>query len=358
SQLARRAKMGEGQTPLDWAFAELLAFGSLGLEGVRVRLSGQDSGRGTFSQRHAVLYDTQTGQPWSPLSEMTAKDGRALVEVFDSSLSEQGVVGFEYGYSVVARDALVCWEAQFGDFANGAQVILDTFVSPGVDKWQQPSRLVLLLPHGFEGQGPEHSSARLERYLQLCAENNMQVCYPTTPAQYFHLLRRQVKQRSARPLVVMTPKSLLRLPAAVSSIEELTAGGFRPVIDDAEVEDRGAVRRIVLCGGKVFYDLAAARKKSNDARVSIVRLEQFYPFPERRLREVFASYPNSTQLVWCQEEPKNMGGWTFMESRLENLLPRCERPRYIGREASASPATGSYAMHLQEQERLVREALS
>ena len=358
SQLARRAKMGEGQTPLDWAFAELLAFGSLGLEGVRVRLSGQDSGRGTFSQRHAVLYDTQTGQPWSPLSEMTAKDGRALVEVFDSSLSEQGVVGFEYGYSVVARDALVCWEAQFGDFANGAQVIIDTFIAPGVDKWQQPSRLVLLLPHGFEGQGPEHSSARLERYLQLCAENNMQVCYPTTPAQYFHLLRRQVKQRSARPLVVMTPKSLLRLPAAVSSIEELTAGGFRPVIDDAEVEDRGAVRRIVLCGGKVLYDLAAARKKSNDARVSIVRLEQFYPFPERRLREVFASYPNSTQLVWCQEEPKNMGGWAFVEPRLMGLLPRCERPYYAGRAASASPATGSYTIHELEQRELVNHALT
>ena len=358
SQLARRAKMGEGQTPLDWAFAELMAFGSLGLEGVRVRLSGQDSGRGTFSQRHAILYDTQTGQPWAPLSEMTARDGRALVEVFDSSLSEQGVLGFEYGYSVVARDALVCWEAQFGDFSNGAQVISDAFIAPGVDKWQQPSRLVLLLPHGFEGQGPEHSSARLERYLQLCAENNMQVCYPTTPAQYFHLLRRQVKQQAARPLVVMTPKSLLRLPAATSSVEELTAGGFRPVIDDAEVEDRGAVRRIVLCAGKVFYDLAAARKKSGDRAVAIVRLEQFYPFPERALREVFATYPNSTQLVWCQEEPKNMGGWAFVEPRLTGLLPRCERPYYTGRATSASPATGSYTIHELEQRKLVDDALT
>ncbi|HYY93120.1 MAG TPA: multifunctional oxoglutarate decarboxylase/oxoglutarate dehydrogenase thiamine pyrophosphate-binding subunit/dihydrolipoyllysine-residue succinyltransferase subunit, partial [Pyrinomonadaceae bacterium] len=358
SQLARRAKMGEGQAALDWAFAELLAFGSLGLEGVRVRLSGQDSGRGTFSQRHAILYDTQTGQPWSPLSEMTARDGRALVEVFDSSLSEQGVLGFEYGYSVVARDALVCWEAQFGDFSNGAQVITDAFVAVGVDKWQQPSRLVLLLPHGFEGQGPEHSSARLERYLQLCAENNMQVCYPTTPAQYFHLLRRQVKQGAARPLVVMTPKSLLRLPAATSSIEELTQGGFRPVIDDAEVEDRSAVLRIVLSSGKVFYDLAAARKKSGDARVAIVRLEQFYPFPERALREVFASYPNSTQLVWCQEEPKNMGGWVFVEPRLMGLLGGCERPYYAGRAASASPATGSYTIHELEQRKLVNDALT
>jgi 2-oxoglutarate dehydrogenase E1 component len=250
SQLARRAKMGEGAVPLDWAFGEAMAFGSLALEGVRVRLSGQDSGRGTFSQRHAILYDTQTGRAWSPLADLSSfATGRPRLEVFDSSLSEQGVLGFEYGYSVVQRDALVMWEAQFGDFANGAQVIIDQFITPGVDKWQQPSRVVMLLPHGYEGQGPEHSSARLERYLQLCAENNMQVCYPTTPAQYFHLLRRQVKQQTARPLVVMTPKSLLRLPAAVSTIEELTSGGFRPVIDDSEVQDRSAVRRIVLCSG-------------------------------------------------------------------------------------------------------------
>ncbi|MET0645712.1 MAG: multifunctional oxoglutarate decarboxylase/oxoglutarate dehydrogenase thiamine pyrophosphate-binding subunit/dihydrolipoyllysine-residue succinyltransferase subunit, partial [Pyrinomonadaceae bacterium] len=270
SQLARRAKMGDGQTPLDWGFGELMAFGSLGLEGSRVRLSGQDSGRGTFSHRHAIMYDTQTGKPGSPLSVMTARsETRSLVEVFDSSLSEQGVLGFEYGYTVEAKDALVAWEAQFGDFSNGAQVIIATVIAPGVDKWQQASRLVLLLPHGYEGQGPEHSNARLERYLQLCAENNMQVCYPTTPAQYFHLLRRQVKQPAARELVVMTPKSLLRLPAAVSTIEELAQGGFRPVIDDAEVTDKSAVRRIVVCGGKVFYDLAAARKKSEDYRVAI-----------------------------------------------------------------------------------------
>jgi 2-oxoglutarate dehydrogenase E1 component len=358
SQLARRAKMGEGQTPLDWGFAELAAFGSIGLEGTRVRLSGQDSGRGTFSHRHSIMYDTRTGQPWAPLSEMTARDGRALVEVFDSSLSEQGVMGFEYGYSVVAGDALVMWEAQFGDFSNGAQVIIDTFIAPSMDKWQQPSRLVLLLPHGYEGQGPEHSNARLERYLQLCAENNMQVCYPTTPAQYFHLLRRQVRQQAARPLVVMTPKSLLRLPAATSSIEELATGGFRPVIDDAEVQNREAVRRIVVCGGKVFYDLAAARKKSGDEKVAIIRLEQFYPFPERALREIFASYPNATQLVWCQEEPKNYGGWQFVEPRLAGLMPGCERPFYVGRAASASPATGSYAIHELEQRKLVDDALT
>ncbi|HZI20424.1 MAG TPA: multifunctional oxoglutarate decarboxylase/oxoglutarate dehydrogenase thiamine pyrophosphate-binding subunit/dihydrolipoyllysine-residue succinyltransferase subunit [Pyrinomonadaceae bacterium] len=359
SQLARRAKMGEGGAPMDWAFAELVAFGSLGLEGARVRLSGQDSGRGTFSQRHAIMYDTQTGQPWAPLSEMTrAGEDRSRVEVFDSSLSEQGVMGFEYGYSVVARDALVMWEAQFGDFSNGAQVIIDTFIAPSMDKWQQPTRLVLLLPHGYEGQGPEHSSARLERYLQLCGENNMQVCYPTTPAQYFHLLRRQVRQRAARPLVVMTPKSLLRLPAATSTVEELTVGGFRPVVDDPEVQDRSQVRRVVLCSGKVYYDLAAAKKKSGDDRAAVVRLEQFYPFPERGLREVFASYPNAAQVVWAQEEPKNMGGWAFVEPRLRGLMSACERPYYVGRAISASPATGSYAVHELEQRRLVDEALT
>ncbi len=359
SQLARRAKMGDGEIPLDWAFGEAMAFGTLALEGTRVRLSGQDSGRGTFSQRHAILYDTQTGEAWSPLAELATHDnGRPRIEVFDSSLSEQGVMGFEYGYTVVATDALVLWEAQFGDFGNGAQVIIDQFISPGVDKWQQPSRLVLLLPHGYEGQGPEHSSARLERYLQLCAENNMQVCYPTTPAQYFHLLRRQVKQETARPLIVMTPKSLLRLPAATSAVEELTRGGFLPVIDDAEVKNRAAVRRIVLCSGKVFYDLHAGRLKSGDEQVAIIRLEQFYTFPEARLREIFAGYPNAEQLVWAQEEAKNMGGWTFVEPRLMGLLERCPRPSYVGRAASASPATGSYTIHEMEQRKLVDDALT
>ncbi|HKP73816.1 MAG TPA: hypothetical protein VJT82_12815, partial [Pyrinomonadaceae bacterium] len=359
SQLARRAKMGEGQTPMDWAFGEAVAFGSLALEGVPVRLSGQDSGRGTFSQRHAILYDTQTGKAWMPLAELAHREnGRPRVEVLDSSLSEQGVMGFEYGYTVVAQNALVMWEAQFGDFSNGAQVIIDQFVAPGVDKWQQPSRLVLLLPHGYEGQGPEHSNARLERYLQLCAENNMQVCYPTTPAQYFHLLRRQVKQQIARPLVVMTPKSLLRLPAATSSVAELTSGGFQPVIDDAEIERRAEVRRIVVCSGKVYYDLNAARLKSDDRRVAILRLEQFYPFPERALREIFASYPNAEQLVWAQEEPKNYGGWHFVEPRLTGMLKACERPYYVGRTASASPATGSYTIHELEQRQLVNQALT
>ncbi|HEY0004275.1 MAG TPA: multifunctional oxoglutarate decarboxylase/oxoglutarate dehydrogenase thiamine pyrophosphate-binding subunit/dihydrolipoyllysine-residue succinyltransferase subunit [Pyrinomonadaceae bacterium] len=358
-QLARRARMGEGQAPLDWAFAEAMAFGSLVIEGTRVRLSGQDSGRGTFSQRHAVMYDTQTGQSWTPLSELRSESNpQAVFNVFDSSLSEQGVLGFEYGYSVVAQDDLVMWEAQFGDFGNGAQVIIDQYIAAGEDKWQQRARLALLLPHGYEGQGPEHSSARLERYLQLCAENDLQVCYPTTPAQYFHLLRRQVKQKTVRPLIIITPKSLLRLPAATSSVDQLTGGGFQPVIDDAEIENREEVRRILLCSGKVFYDLNAGRKKAGDARVSLVRLEQFYPFPESRLREIFALYPNAQQLVWVQEEPRNMGGWTFVEPRLMNMLPGCERPFYVGRAASASPATGSYTIHELEQRRIVDQALT
>src|SRR5204863_1174036 len=240
-------------------FAEAIAFGSLVLEGNRVRLSGQDSGRGTFSQRHAVLYDTQTGKAWTPLSELRSEaHADARFDVFDSSLSEEGVLGFEYGYSVVAQEALVLWEAQFGDFSNGAQVDIDQYISAGEDKWMQTSRLGMLLPHGYEGQGPEHSSARLERYLQLCAENNLEVCNPTTPAQYFHLLRRQVKQEIIRPLIVMTPKSLLRLPAASSTIAELTGGGFQPVIDDTRIQERSKVNRVVLCSGKVFYDLDAA----------------------------------------------------------------------------------------------------
>ena len=359
SQLARRAKMGDGSQPMDWAFAEAIAFGSLALEGTRVRLSGQDSGRGTFSQRHAVLYDTQTGQPWAPLSEFRSPENpQGRFEVFDSSLSEAGVLGFEYGYSVVAHDALVMWEAQFGDFNNVAQSIIDQYIAASEDKWKQTSRLTLLLPHAYEGQGPEHSSARLERYLQLCAENNLQVCYPSTPAQYFHLLRRQVRPSFERPLIVMTPKSLLRLPAAGSSLEQLTSGGFKPLIDDAEHKNAATVERIALCSGKVFYDLDEARKKSGEDRVALIRFEQFYPFPLRALTETLARYPNVKELVWCQEEPRNMGGWTFMESRLENLLPRCERPRYVGRAASASPATGNYAIHVEEQERFVAEALT
>jgi len=266
------------------------------------------------------------------------------------------VLGFEYGYSVACPNDLVLWEAQFGDFSNGAQVIIDQYISSSEDKWKQRSRLAMLLPHGFEGQGPEHSSARLERYLQLCAENNLQVCYPTTPAQYFHLLRRQIKQETIRPLVVMTPKSLLRLPAASSTMAELETGGFQPVIDDTHITDRSTVKRIVLCSGKVYYDVDAARTEQSVSDIALVRLEQFYPFPATRLNEIFASYPNATEIVWTQEEPKNMGGWTFVEDRIRSLKPANMEFRYAGRHASASPATGSYAVHELEQKQFISEA--
>jgi 2-oxoglutarate dehydrogenase E1 component len=355
-QLARRSKMGTGEVPMDWGFAEAVSFGSIVLDGKSVRLSGQDSGRGTFSHRHALMYDTNNGAAWCPLAELRHDKSDAKFEVFDSSLSEQGVLGFEYGYSIVAGNSLVMWEAQFGDFSNGAQVIIDQYIAASEEKWQQKCRLVMLLPHGYEGQGPEHSSARLERYLQLCAENNLQVCYPTTPAQYFHLLRRQAKQEIIRPLIVMTPKSLLRLPAANSTIEDLTNGGFQPVIDDAKISGKAKVRRIVVCSGKVFYDLDLARTDSHDDRVAIVRLEQFYPFPAEKLKEIFASYENAKQVFWTQEEPQNMGGWTFVEPRLREIKGDLSL-RYVGRTASASPATGSYAIHNLEQEKLVGDSL-
>jgi 2-oxoglutarate dehydrogenase E1 component len=361
SQMSRRAKMGSGEIAVDWGFAEGLAFGSLILEGTSVRLSGQDCGRGTFSQRHAIMYDTQTGESWTPL-EVLQKDG-VKFEVFDSSLSEAGVLGYEYGYSVVSQDDLTMWEAQFGDFANGAQVLIDQFISPSEDKWKQTSRLVMLLPHGYEGQGPEHSSARLERYLQLCAEDNMQVCYPTTPAQYFHLLRRQVKQELRKPLVVMTPKSLLRLPAAVSTLDQFTSGGFQPVIGDSV--NPANVERVLLCSGKVYYDLAAGQYSDregavalSDGKIAILRQEQFYPFPLSLLQRWLSSFSNAKQLFWVQEEPQNMGGWNFMRPWLEGLKPSGQELRYVGRVASASPATGSYTVHQLEQQALVKEALS
>jgi 2-oxoglutarate dehydrogenase E1 component len=353
-QMGRRTKMGAGALPIDWGFAEGLACGSLVLEGISVRLSGQDSGRGTFSQRHAVLYDTRTGQPWVPL-EALAGDG-VRYEVFDSSLSEAGVLGFEHGYAVVSTDTLTMWEAQFGDFSNGAQVIIDQFISSAEDKWQQQSRLVLLLPHGYEGQGPEHSSARLERFLQLCAENNLQVCYPSTPAQYFHMLRRQMKQEMGRPLVVMTPKSLLRLPQATSGIDELTAGGFRPVINDA-TGDNSRVKRLVLCSGKVYYDLKAEAEKEATDHLAVLRVEQFYPFPGAAIDAWIKSFKEADEVIWMQEEPQNMGAWTFMRPRLEALLSDRQGLFYVGRAPSASPATGSYTIHQLEQQQLVREAI-
>ncbi len=348
-QLARRAKMADGSLPLDWATAEGLAFGSILLEGTLIRMSGQDTARGTFSQRHVVFHDTQTDADWIPLCHLgTEETSQGPFHIFNSPLSEMGVLGFEYGYSVERPDALVLWEAQYGDFANGAQVIIDQFIVSAEDKWRENSRLALLLPHGYEGQGPEHSSARIERYLQLCADENIQVCNLTTPAQYFHVLRRQVRQSRPKPLVLFTPKSLLRQPTSFSPLEELTTGAFRPLLDDPDVRERRGVRRVILCSGKVFYDLKAARDERRDSETAILRLEQLYPFPADELRRVLQSFPEGRDVVWVQEESRNMGPWAFVAMRLPELLPPGARLRYGGRAASASPATGNANVHKRE----------
>jgi 2-oxoglutarate dehydrogenase E1 component len=354
SQLARRAKMAEGAQPLDWSTAEALAFGSLLLEGTPVRLSGQDSSRGTFSQRHVIFHDTSTGEKWTPLSELDP-NGPSL-GVYDSPLSEVSVLGFEYGYSVEAPEALVLWEAQYGDFANGAQVVVDQFVASAEDKWKQTSRLGLLLPHGYEGQGPEHSSARIERYLQLCADDNIQIANVTTPAQYFHLLRRQMRQAAAKPLFVFTPKSLLRFPASFSPIGDLTEGSFHRVADDPGVGDASLVSRVLLCSGKVYYDLAAAREQRKANAVAIVRLEQLYPFPANALRAALARYVSARDFVWVQEESQNMGAWSFVRPRRDEFLPAGAAFWYAGRAPSASPATGNASVHKRELAELIADA--
>jgi len=354
SQLARRGKMAEGSLPLDWATAEGLAFGSLLIEGTPVRLTGQDTSRGTFSQRHITFHDATTEETWTPLAELDP--AQAPLSVFDSPLSEASVLGFEYGYGVEWPEALVLWEAQYGDFANGAQVIVDQFVSSAEDKWRETSRLTMLLPHGYEGQGPEHSSARIERYLQLCAEENLRVCNVTTPAQYFHLLRRQGRAREAKPLVLFTPKSLLRLPASFSAIESLTRGSFRTVLEDPEAARRGDLERLLFCSGKIFYDLRAAREERKDGRAAILRVEQLYPFPEEGLRALIRTYPSLREAVWVQEEARNMGGWTFVQPLLGALLPAGVPLSYAGRAPSASPATGSTAVHKRELAALLKEA--
>ncbi len=351
-QLEARTRELTEKRQVDWAFAEALAFGSLLLEGTAVRLSGQDSRRGTFSQRHSVLYDARTGAPYSPLNFLAQE--QAKFYAYDSLLSEEAVLGFEFGYSFDAPDSLVLWEAQFGDFANGAQVIIDQFIVCSTSKWQRDSGLVMLLPHGYEGQGPEHSSARLERFLQMCAEDNIQVCYPTTPAQYFHVLRRQMKRNFRKPLILMTPKSLLRHKLAVSPADDLTGGRFQEVIDDSTA-DPNRVRRVLLCSGKVYYDLLEGKGEQEAGEVELVRLEQFYPFPVQPLERLGARYRKAREWVWVQEESLNMGGWSFMEPRLRALG---HTPRYVGRDASASPATGSRQVHLREQKELVEAALT
>ncbi|HEY4000462.1 MAG TPA: multifunctional oxoglutarate decarboxylase/oxoglutarate dehydrogenase thiamine pyrophosphate-binding subunit/dihydrolipoyllysine-residue succinyltransferase subunit [Candidatus Xenobia bacterium] len=343
--LSQIEKRREGR--IDWALAEQLAFGTLLLDGHPVRLSGQDSGRGTFSQRHSVLLDQRDGRMYIPLQHLS--DRQAAFQVYDSPLSEYAVLGFEYGYAVAQPDALVMWEAQFGDFFNGAQIIIDQFLSSGEDKWNQTCGLVLLLPHGFEGQGPEHSSARLERFLTLCAGGNLQVVVPTTPAQYFHVLRRQVVRPLRKPLVVMTPKSLLRHPKVLSGMEDLQQGRFQTVLAD----DVAQARRVVLCSGKLYYDLLQARQ---DASVALVRIEQLYPLPVRRLRELLGSV--QVPVVWAQEEPRNMGAWPFLEARMSNFLPPGRTLEFVGRLPNGSPATGSHHQHAREQAAIVERALS
>lgn len=345
---------------IDWALAESLAFASLLMAGHPVRLSGQDSGRGTFSQRHAVLIDQKDESKFIPLNNL--QKGKKKIEILDSPLSEASVLGFEYGYTTADPEALVMWEAQFGDFSNGAQVIIDQFISSGESKWHRLSGLVMLLPHGYEGMGPEHSSARMERYLQLCAENNMRVANCTTPANYFHILCRQVLATERKPLVVFTPKSLLRHKLAVSSLADMAKGqSFKPVIGETKDKIKAAnVKRVVLCTGKVYYDLLQYRDQEKIEDVAIIRVEELYPFPEKELKKVLKPYKQS-EILWCQEEPKNMGAWHFMDRRLESVLTDLEfkqsRPQYGGRPEAASPATGFSKVHSVEQEKLVKKAL-
>ncbi|WP_382305221.1 multifunctional oxoglutarate decarboxylase/oxoglutarate dehydrogenase thiamine pyrophosphate-binding subunit/dihydrolipoyllysine-residue succinyltransferase subunit [Herbiconiux sp. UC225_62] len=351
--LAKRLEMSRSGN-IDWAFGELLALGSLLVEGTPVRLAGQDARRGTFVQRHAVLHDRENGQEWLPLANLA--DNQARFWIYDSLLSEYAAMGFEYGYSVERPDALVLWEAQFGDFANGAQIIIDEFISSAEQKWGQRSSLVLLLPHGYEGQGPDHSSARIERYLQMCAEDNMTVARPSTPASYFHLLRRQAYARPRKPLIVFTPKAMLRLRGATSSVEDLTAGRFEPVIDDARITDKNAVTKVLLHSGKVYYDLASELQKNPNDAIALVRVEQFYPLPLEEINAVIAQYPNA-ELVWVQDEPQNQGAWPFICTELARRLEG-RTISVVSRPAAASPAAGSAKRHAVEQAQLIARALS
>jgi len=355
--LAARRKAVESGVGFDWAHAEALAFGTLLSDGNGVRLSGQDCRRGTFSQRHCVLYDNATRDRYIPLQNITADQGKFCV--YNSLLSEAAVLGFDYGYSLLAPNVLICWEAQFGDFVNGAQVIIDQFISSAESKWQQPSSIVMLLPHGYEGQGPEHSSARLERFLQLCAGCNMQVANLTTPAQYFHILRRQQMRAFRKPLVIMTPKSLLRHPQAVSKIEDMGEGTcFKEILDDDTLDtDPNRITRIIFCSGKVYYDLLAFRKENEIKNAAIIRVEQLYPLNVNLIWQIVKRYPRAQKKwIWCQEEPENMGAWSFIRHRLEDLTNHVVR--YAGRERSSSPAVGSKAIHVLEQEKLVEDAFS
>jgi 2-oxoglutarate dehydrogenase E1 component len=350
-----REKMSADEIPMNWGYAETMAYASLLQEGYGVRLSGQDSGRGTFAHRHAVLHDVQNGNVFVPL-EKTATNPLKPFVVIDSVLSEEAVLAFEYGYASSAPSSLVLWEAQFGDFANGAQVVIDQFISSGEQKWGRLCGLVMLLPHGYEGQGPEHSSARLERYMQLCAQHNMQVCTPTTPAQMFHMLRRQMIRNFRKPLIVMTPKSLLRHKLAVSPLKDLERGKFYTVIPEIDALDATKVTRVVLCCGKVYYDLLEKRREKQLNQVAIVRIEQLYPFPKKALEAELAKFPQAKDIVWCQEEPQNQGVWFSSQHNMKDCLTD-QQLRYAGRGFAAAPAVGSPYLHAQEQQELVKQAL-
>jgi 2-oxoglutarate dehydrogenase E1 component len=351
-----RRKMAAGELMLDWGFAETLAYASLLDEGYEVRLTGQDSGRGTFFHRHAVGHDQKTGATYIPLQQL--KPGQPRFRVTDSLLSEEAVLGFEYGYSTTDPNCLVVWEAQFGDFLNGAQVIVDQFIGSGEAKWGRISGLTLFLPHGYEGQGPEHSSARLERFLQLCAENNMNVCVPSTPAQMFHMLRRQMLRSFRKPLIVMTPKSLLRHKLSVSSLEDLTHGFFQEIIDEIDDLPSAKVRRVVFCSGKVYFDLLEQRRADELRDVAVVRIEQLYPFPAEDYAAVLKRYPNAREIVWCQEEPQNQGAWYQVRHRLQDSLGPKQELLYSGRAPAAAPATGIMQLHNAQQRGLVAAALT
>jgi 2-oxoglutarate dehydrogenase E1 component len=353
-----RLKMGAGAQAINWGFAETMAYASLLQEGYPVRLTGQDVGRGTFSHRHAVVHNQRNSETWIPLAHLS--ETQAPFNIHDSLLSEEAVLAFEYGYATTAPGGLVIWEAQFGDFANGAQVVIDQFISSGENKWSRLCGLTMLLPHGYEGQGPEHSSARLERFLQLCADDNIQVCIPSTPSQVFHMLRRQAVRPFRTPLIVMTPKSLLRHKEAVSPVEDLAQGGFKTVIDETDTLDPNEVKRLILCSGKVFYDLRAARRERDIHDIAIIRIEQMYPFPRIDLMEIISRYPNVEDVNWVQEEPKNQGAWYAMQSRMRTVVQRHKVDlflRYVGRESSASAAAGYSALHMREQEKFIDEAL-
>jgi 2-oxoglutarate dehydrogenase E1 component len=353
--LERRAKAWANGGPFDWAYGEALAMGSLLLEGIPVRLSGQDARRGTFSQRNSYLYDQKTRERYCPLKNIDPN--QAQVCIYNSLLSEAGVLGFDYGYSLNFPNLLCMWEAQFGDFANGAQVIIDQFIASAESKWQRPSGLVLLLPHGYEGQGPEHSSARLERFLQLCAEDNIQVCNLTTPAQYFHVLRRQLKRPFRKPLILMTPKSMLRLEAAASKIEDFTNDRFHEILPAPLIDKPEKVKRVILCSGKVYYDLLKFRDENSISNTAIIRVEQLYPLDEAQLKAAILQYPNARTLVWCQEESQNMGSWNFISWQLRRML-HDQSVWYAGRGASASPAVGSLGVHRREQQLIIQDAFT